>query len=246
MVSRLKKWFVGVVAVVLVVMTAALFFANIGKPAARAIFGMAGGLIFWWVFVGGFLMYRFRERVRVFVLGLPGGWRTKFVVFATLLALAEEAIAVCMTNMAPVFGVRVGEAYITASANYVDVVTLHSVVVFVPMFFGFAVLLGRYNFSPFSIFVLFGVMGTVSEALFAGNPGVLVQFYQWMFIYGLMMYLPAYCVPQDRGARPVRWWHYVIAAPFAFVIALPFIAVIAFVINGVLHHPSIHFPPIRL
>ena len=37
-------------------------------------------------------------------------WRIKFVLFATVLALIEEAIAVSMTNLAPFFGVKVGEA----------------------------------------------------------------------------------------------------------------------------------------
>lgn len=244
--SRLQRWFVGLLAAVLVVTTALLFFGNIDKPPARAIFGMAGGLIFFWVYVGGSLMYHFREPIRAFVLRLPGDWRKKFILFATLLALIEEAIAVGMTNIAPVFGVNVGEAYITASANYVDVVTLHSVIIFIPLFFGFACLLGRYNFSPFSMFVLFGTMGTICEALFAGNLGVLLQFYQWLFIYGLMIYLPAYSIPQERGAQPPRWWHYFIALPYAFIVAFPFIAIIAFAINGVLHHPSIHFPPIHL
>lgn len=55
------------------------------------------------------------------------GWKKKFVVFATVLALIEEAITTTMTNLAPLFGVEIGEAYITASTNYVDVVLFHSV-----------------------------------------------------------------------------------------------------------------------
>jgi hypothetical protein len=38
----------------------------------------------------------------------------------TALALMEEAITSSMTNLAPLFGVKIGEAYITASTNYFD------------------------------------------------------------------------------------------------------------------------------
>jgi hypothetical protein len=53
------------------------------------------------------------------------------VLFCTLLALAEEAVTTTMTNLAPLFGVKMGEVAITASANYIEVVTQHSVIVFV-------------------------------------------------------------------------------------------------------------------
>jgi hypothetical protein len=61
-----------------------------------------------------------------------------------------------------------------------------------------------------------------------------------------MVYLPAHSLPYERGAKPVRFWHYLIAIPYAFIVATPFIAIIAFVIHGVLHHPNIHFLPIHL
>jgi hypothetical protein len=65
----------------------------------------------------------------------------------------------------------------------------------------------------------------------------------WIFVYGLMVYLPAYCVPPERTTRPLRWWHYPLAVfvPFLFipVVPLPLLA-------GLLcpHHPKLHFPPI--
>ncbi|MDX9973208.1 MAG: hypothetical protein RBU21_09485, partial [FCB group bacterium] len=235
-----KKWFVGSFATLLVVMTTLIFVDSYHKPNARAVIGMAGGLIVLWVFLGGGLMVRYREPVCGYVRGLPGGWKTKFVLFATVLALIEEAITVTMTNLAPLFGVKVGEAYITASANWLDVVALHSVVMFVPLFIGVAFLLGRYAFTPFAIFVLFGVVGTTAEALYSGSPATLLQFPQWLFVYGLMVYHPAYCVPVDRAARPVRPWHYLVALPYVFAVALPFVVVIGFVITSVLHHPGIH------
>jgi len=187
-------------------------------------------------------MFRFRVPIRVFVCRVPWDWRVKFVLFATTLALLEEAVTTSMTNLAPLFGVKIGEAYITASANYLDVVCLHSVVVFVPMFVGWALILWRYDFSVFSVFLLFGLTGTLAETLSFG-PGNLLQAGFWIFVYGLMVYLPAFCIPSERGARPVRWWQYPLAVvvPFLFlpIVPLPLIAGLLFP-----HHPKIHFPPI--
>jgi len=207
----------------------------------RAVLGMGWGLILLWIGLGGGLMHRFREPIRAAVLRLPLNWKWKFVLFATALALVEEAITTTMTNLAPLFGVQVGEAYITASANYLDVVALHSVVMFVPLFVGWALILWRYDFSPFAVFVLFGLTGTVMETNFGTrNP---LEFGLWIFVYGLMVYLPAYSVPSDRSARRPRWWHYPLAVfvPFLFIplVPLPLLAGLLFP-----HHPKIHFPPI--
>ena len=176
----------------------------------RAVLGMGWGLIFLWIGVGGTLMYRFREPLREAVLKIRLGWQWKFILFATFLALVEEVVTTAMTNLAPLFGVKVGEAYITASTNYLDVVALHSVVMFVPLFVGWALILSRYAFSPFSVFLLFGLTGTVMETNFGlKNP---LEFGLWIFVYGLMVFLPAYCVPSERNTRPLRWWHYPLAA----------------------------------
>jgi hypothetical protein len=202
---------------------------------------MAWGLIILWIFVGGTLMHRFRETIRAWVLKIRLDWRLKFILFATALALTEEAITTTMTNLAPLFGVKVGEAYITASTNYLDVVGLHSVVVFIPMFVGWAVILWRYDFSPFAVFVLFGLTGTLAEMSF--GPQHALEFGMWIFVYGLMVYLPAYCVPTDRGARCPRWWHY----PLAVVVPMLFIPLIPLPLIARLfypNHPDIHFPPI--
>ena len=120
---------------------------------------------------------------------MQGGWRLKFVRLATLLALLEGAITVTMTNLAPLFGVLVGAAYITASANDLDVVALHSVVVFVPMFIAWAVLLSRWDFTPAQVVLLFGLTGTLAEVSFGGIQQF-VQIAMWTFVYGLMVFLP--------------------------------------------------------
>jgi hypothetical protein len=241
-VKRAKTIFITALAVWLLLTTSAVTVVTWKSPKMRAVLGMGWGLIFLWIGVGGTLMYRFREPIREAILKIRLSWHWKFILFATLLALAEEVITTTMTNLAPLFGVKVGEAYITASTNYLDVVALHSVVVFVPLFVGWAVILSRYAFSPFSVFLLFGLSGTLAEMSF-GGPQHALEFGLWIFVYGLMVFLPAYCVPSERNTRPLRWWHYPLAVfvPFLFipVVPLPLLAGLLFP-----HHPKIHFPPL--
>ena len=214
-----------------------------GKPVFRAVVCMGSGLVLLWNVLGGILMYRGRDPVHRFVLSLPGWWPVKFVAFCILLALAEEAITTSMTNLAPCFGVPIGKAYITASANYLDVVCFHSVIIFVPWFVGWAWMLYRWDFHPTLVFLLFGLTGTIAETSLM--PQKLAEIGLWVFVYGLMIYLPAYSVPADRGARPPRWWLY----PMAVIIPLLFmILLLPFGLMRPYLHPDpcqIHFPPIQ-
>ncbi len=209
-----------------------------GGPNARAVVLMGAGLVVLWIGLAGSLMYRGRDRVRTFAMRLRLDWRIRFVLMATILALVEEAVTTSMTNLAPLFGVPVGAAYITASANYLDVVALHSVVVFVPMFIAWAVLLQRVHLRPEVVFLLFGLTGTLAEAGFGGAQAF-AEIAMWIFVYGLMVYLPAYCIPADRGAHAPRWWHYPVAVVLPFIFAIPVAGVV-----GALHPVRIHFPPI--
>jgi hypothetical protein len=191
----------------LVLTTSAVTVLTWPNPRVRATVAMGWGLILLWIGLCGSLMVCFRESIRAGVLSIPVGWKTRFILFATVLALVEEAITTTMTNLAPLFGVKIGQAYITASTNYIDVVGLHSVVIFVPLFVGWAIILSRYAFSPFSVFVLFGVTGTIMETNFwTRNP---LESGLWMFVYGLMVYLPAYCLQiAQRGpciGGIIRW-----------------------------------------
>ncbi len=225
----------------LVTATGVVTILNWQHPRTRAVLGMGSGLILLWIFLCGSLMHHFRAPIRAAVLRLKLDWRLKFILFATALALIEEAITTTMTNLAPLFGVKIGEAYITASTNYLDVVALHSVVVFIPMFVGWSVILWRYDFSPFSVFVLFGLTGTLAEMSF--GPQHALEFGLWIFVYGLMVYLPSCCVPSERKARAPRWWHY----PLAVVVPLLFIPLVPLPLVAALlypHYPKIHFPPL--
>jgi hypothetical protein len=238
--KRLPTALIFLLGIWLALSTAVVMFVALTAmgPNSRTVILMGAGLILLWVVLGGTLMVVFRNRIRPVILGLPGDWRLKFVLFAALLALLEEAVTVSMTNLAPLFGVPLGAAYITASANYLDVVSLHSVVVFVPMFIGWAFLLNRWDFSPALVFLLFGLTGTLAEVSF-GGPAQFAQIAMWTYVYGLMVFLPAYCIPAERDVKPLRWWHFPVAVLLPVVFSMPVAAVV-----GTLHPYPIHFPPI--
>jgi hypothetical protein len=176
----------------------------------KAVIKMALGLIAVWCVLGGTLMRRFREPIAAAVRRVPLPWGLKFVLFCTALALLEEAVTVTMTNLAPVFGAEAGEAFITASANYLHTVLFHSVIMFIPMFAAWAVLLRFYDFSPGAVFLLFGLTGSLAEMSMQAT-NILGGF--WFFVYGLMVYLPARSLPpaEVRGARRPKPWHYPLA-----------------------------------
>ena len=39
----------------------------------------------------------------------------------------------------------------------------------------------------------------------------LIQVGMWVWVYGLMVYLPACTVPEERGASTARWCHWLMA-----------------------------------
>ena len=244
--GRLKSHWRGLVVAALaawLMITSGLVLAMVWKnPVSRAVLGMGWGLILLWIGGCGLAMWRWRDfwcrlagRIR-----LP--WMLKFVLGCVTLALVEEAITTLMTNCAPLFGVRMGVAYATASGNFFDVVLYHSVVVFVPLFIGWSVMLRWWRFSPFAVFVLFGLTGMLCETLTFGLQN-LGMFALWIFVYGLMVWLPAHWAPPERPAREPDWWAYPLAVVLPFVF-LPALFVIAPWIWLTPKHPSIHFPPI--
>jgi hypothetical protein len=160
---------------------------------------------------------------------IPLDWRLKFIAFATVLALAEEAVTTGMTNLAPLFGVKLGEVAITASADYIEVVTRHSVIIFIPMFIAWAWLLSRYKFSPGSVFILWGLTGTLAETISFGLQNLLDAGF-WVFVYGLMVYLPAYTIPEDRGASAPKAYHYPLAVLAPIFLLVPLYVIVLTVI----------------
>jgi hypothetical protein len=214
------------------------------NPKARAALGMVWGVIICWILICGSLMYYFREPIRKIVLKIGLPWQIKFVLFVTLLALLEEIITTGMTNLAPFLGVKIGEVYITASTNFFDVIFFHSVIAFIGPFIFWMLALKRYDFSPFSVFLIWGISGTLAEVSLGGIQHFL-EFGFWIFVYGLMIFLPTYSLPlaEERKARQPKFFHYIlmIFLPFIFV---PLFVWIPKVIDRGHPQPS-HFPPME-
>lgn len=237
----LKTLSLVLLVVYLTVTTALVYFVTSANQIVHAVVSMGAGLILGWVFLGGSLMYLFRDLIKTWILRIPLPWAVKFVLFCTLLAMVEEAITTTMTSLAPVFGVKVGQAYITASANYLDVILHHSVIVFIPWFIAWAWILERYAFSPYWVFLLFGLNGLLAESLtFGWNH--LSEFAMWIFVYGLMVYLPAYTLPEQRGAHAPKVWQALNAFLLPFLIGIPWAIFVHWLSPN---HPDIHFPPIQ-
>ena len=216
---------VGVYSVLLVVILN-LIVLNFCKLHEKAIFMMADGLILLWIIVGGSLTLFLQKRLVPRLVAIPIDWRLRFVILSTIMALIEEVITTSMTNLAPVFGSTPEEAHITASTNYFTVVCFHSVVVIAPMFVAWDWMLSHWNFSPLKVLLLFGLTGSLAEG--GINWTSLIGGF-WVFVYGLMVYLPACTVPVDRGARPLRWWHYPMAVFLPFLAVIPVVPVVLLV-----------------
>lgn len=195
-------------------------------PKERAVLMMALGLVLIWCLAGGLLQLRFRDRIRERVLAWKWGWKTKFILFATGLLMLEEVVTTSMTNLAPVFGSSRGVAYITASDNYFLVIGFHSVSVLFPAYIGWAWVLSRYDFKPNEVFLLYGFLGTTAEASL--NPTALYAGI-WFFVYGLMIYLPAYCLPPaaERGAVAPKKRHYLLSYLVPWACQIPAVIVVS-------------------
>jgi hypothetical protein len=223
--DRITRWLLIAIGIYSGLLVALLnvFILSSGKVKDRAILLMADGMILFWIVVGGSLTPMLRKRLVPRLAAIPMDWRLRFVLLCTTMALLEEVITTTMTNLAPLLGTTPEEAHITASTNYFKVVCFHSVVVFVPMFVAWALMLSWWKFSPLKVLLLFGITGSLAEASI--NPTSLIGGF-WVFVYGLMVYLPACTVPEDRPATSPQWWQY----PLAVVLPFPFVVLAAPVI----------------
>ncbi len=199
---------IGIYSALVVSLISLLVLASESPSHEKAVIKMVWGLILIWIVLGGSLMYFFRDPIRDVVQGIHMPWQVTFPLFCTVLALLEEAVTVSMTNLAPLFGAEVGQAFITASANYLHTVLFHSVIVFIPMFLVWTVLLHFFDFPPAHVLLLFGLTGSIAE-MSISPTNILAGF--WFFVYGLMIYLPVYSLPKNRAARKPKWWAYPLA-----------------------------------
>jgi hypothetical protein len=241
-VARAVLTILGVWAAVAYLAVAAVWLPNKSNPDQRAVILMGGGLLVIWVLIGGVLMRLGRDRLTGWLRRVPIGWRTRFVLLCIVLALLEEAVTTGLTNAAPLFGGVSPAARITASANYLEVVLLHSVIVFIPAFVGWAVVLSFVRFAPCEVMLLFGLTGWLAELVTFGpqNVGMIGM---WVFVYGLMVYLPACTVPPDRPTRRARLWHWPLAVVVSAFIGLPLTAPAIILIRWLALKAGLHAGP---
>jgi len=209
--AALAVWAAGAYAVVMIVA-----YPHLSDPDQRAIFLMGGLLLLIWCVIGGVLMRALRDPFKALMARVRIRWQAKFFLLFLVGALLEEAVTTGLTNAAPLLGGVTEAARITASKNYLEVVCRHSVVVFVPGFVAWTIVLGLWDFRPSEVMLLWGLMGWLAEWMTFG-PHNIGMVGMWVWVYGLMVYLAAHTVPPDRKAWRVRWWVYPI--PFAVTVA---------------------------
>lgn len=193
-------------------------------PIGNAIIGMGIGLLILWMIVGALVQLKLKDKLTTFDSNII----RNFTITATIMALIEEAITTTMTNLAqPVWGVSSEDAFITASTNYLEVVLLHSVIVFIPMYLCWGYLLRKYQFHHLWVYVLFGITGTLAETLSFG-PANLINIGFWLNIYGLTVYLPAYLVRKKERIQP-SWYLYPVAIILPLLAAIPVVILVLLV-----------------
>lgn len=232
--SSLIRWLAIYTGIVIPIVTFLNLFSD--DPHARARVLMGFFLVLIWSLGFGLLSFFGRDRFKQLSNAIQLPWWIKFPAFAIALAMLEEVVTTGLTNAAPLLGSETGAAMITASTNYWEVIFLNSVwPVFVPWILAWTFLLSRYDFPPNHVFLLFGLVGTIAETTY-GLAALISGF--WFFVYGLMVYLPAYALP-PRQTVPPRWWHYGLAIALPFLLMLPWGLMYGVIVNGLLGYELI-------
>lgn len=194
--------------------------ANASVPKNRAIILMGTGLFLFWCLAINLTLWHCRDTFRAWFLRWKAPLFLRFFGFSLALLLIEEAITTTMTNLAPVFGSKVGEAYITGSSNYVDVVLWHSVVALFPSILAWSWLIAKRAVHPNTAYLAWGFQGYLAELSY-GGPGQLPAIAFWISVYGPMLYLPAYCAFGLGGTQRPRFRDFLAMAALAIILTIP-------------------------
>lgn len=186
----------------------------------RAIILMASGLYLIWCVGAAWAMRRWRSQVRTWFLLVPGNTWLKFFLLCLCLICLEEAVTVSMTNLAPFFGSKIGEAYITGSSNYFETIFWHSVVALFPTYIAWTLIVRRVAIHPNTAYLFYGLQGVLGEAIY-GGPSAFLAFAFWISVYGPVLYLPAYCVYGLGEARKPKLRHFVMIVALSGILTVP-------------------------
>ncbi|KKQ83314.1 MAG: hypothetical protein UT07_C0006G0022 [Parcubacteria group bacterium GW2011_GWB1_38_8] len=183
----MKKYlvFLGIYGILFQVL---LTFFVFGRNEEFVAVKMLWSLILFWIVVCGYLMHFYRDNFSRFFNNIKLKFLLKFVLFSSIFVLVEEGIA---TGINYYFYLNTGVSALTASTNYFEVIFKHSLVALVPLFIVFGLYLKKYKPSPEKAFLIFGIVGVFAETTVGGLLSLL-QAGMWIFVYGLMIYLPYY------------------------------------------------------
>lgn len=193
---------------------------NEGSRIELAIVTMGFGLLVIW---GVFLAFVQKALIKAIK---PKRFKViKYIVFMmlwiTTMALIAEMVSTLMTQTAYLWNLSPREAFITASPNYIEVVTRHSVIVFLPQFMMITLLNYRYQFKPFHWFLMYGFVGYINEWLAFGTAALWVSIPYWIIIYGWMVYLPTHGIIPENNRLTVRFYHYFLAIILIVLVSIP-------------------------
>ena len=214
LVDRILK-FLAIYGILAYIFTVTIILVGSKSFDEKAIILEAGGLILCWIIVGGLFMRAWRDPLVIAFRSWSIPWGLRFVLLATFLAMREEVVTTGLSFLARSLGAS-SKGIITASTNYFEVIGLNSVVVFIPLFIVWALMLRWWDFKPAAVMLLFGLTGTLAETISFGAQNLLMVGF-WVFVYGLMVWLPAWTIPRDRGAGSLRWWHWPLAVLLPFL-----------------------------
>ena len=202
--------------------------SEVDKNSKAILFMGFFALWIFWIGIFGTLMHIFRDKIKNFIEKFNNYWKITFILFCTSLALIEEIITVTTTNLYWLFGGEYGKAYITASNNYFEVIFLHSVIVFWPSYLFWSWWLSKYDFHYNWVFLLYGISGVFSEMTLVGFQAIIASG-MWIHVYGLFIYLPAYCIPKNREVIKPSWYHYLLTQILPIFFQLPIILLVSYI-----------------
>lgn len=194
---------------------------NQGSIEDKAIVTMSSGLLFLWAVMGGTLMLIFKNRIRA-RFSSSNLYVIKFFIFSVIMCLIAEIISTSMTNTAYLWGLSPYETYITASPNYIEVITKHSIIVFLPQFVCWGIFLSRYNISAHWAVLIYGITGYLNELIAFGLSSNAMSLPYWILIYGLIIYLPAFCLPRNPQ-RETKFYHYMLFIILPILFTVPWV-----------------------